>query len=378
VLHGTGSLFDVLLGFVESDPSSRCRFWARLTAIALLSCSACGGVTRNGPTDEGDETREPTGGTAGTISEPSTPPSMTEPGPPSCSFIENADIDAEVRRQLGLPASHALTPAELVKITSLELTGLATLQGVQCLTGLQVLEATDGALSDLSPVSNLSLRELDVDHNVIVDLGPLGGYRLPTLQRLDISNNQVAGLSALADKPALEVVDAAHNGVSSLSRLQILHLKRLDLSHNDLRNLGASIGLPEVEQLDVSSNGLSNLDGLSYFGALKSLRASDNPLTSIAETSRLPDLRQLDVSKTQVSEISVLSGNEVFYSLNISDTLVTDLSPIAGWTEDDGLCKFIYLEGLALDTVSVALAEDGFCSTNWELHPFCPYKCELK
>jgi Leucine-rich repeat (LRR) protein len=368
------SLFHVPVAYAESDLSGR-RFAAWAWAVALLSC---GGVTRNGDSSKSDGMREPTGGAAGAITEPSSPPSVTEPDPPSCSFIENPAIDAEVRRQLVVPAAHALTKAELATITSLELTGLATLEGVQCLSGLQVLKATNGTLSDLSPVGELSLHELDVNHNAITDLDPLGGYRLPTLQRLEVANNQVASLSALANKPALEIVNAAYNGVSSLSRLQVSHLKQLDLSHNDLRNLGASIGLPEVEQLDVSSNGLSNLAGILYFGALKSLRASDNPLASLGEASMLPNLRQLDVSKTQISDISALRGDPVFDSLNISDTLVADLSPIADWTKDDGVCKLIYLDGLTLDAPSVALAKEGFCSQSWELHPFCPYKCELK
>ncbi|MBT6630997.1 MAG: hypothetical protein HOB49_28530, partial [Gemmatimonadetes bacterium] len=144
------------------------------------------------------------------------------------------------RGALGLDAHEQFVAAHLDTLSQLVARG----QAITSLEGLDTLEA---------------LQVLDVGDNLIGDLEPLSG--LTQLTRLDVSSNAVTSLTPLRTVRSLQIVFVEHNLVTDVSPLFFLPLlERVDLSGNpvpaaDLRRLserGAEVrysGLLEIAVL---------------------------------------------------------------------------------------------------------------------------------
>lgn len=85
---------------------------------------------------------------------------------------------------------------DLGGITTLVADEAASLDGVQCLVGLEVLVATRGTISDLSPLRGLvSLESIVLSDNQITDLLPLNGHA--ALWGVYVERNRIATVEGL-------------------------------------------------------------------------------------------------------------------------------------------------------------------------------------
>ena len=112
--------------------------------------------------------------------------------------------------------------SSLSKLRTLTLTGnkqLTSLAGLENLQSLESLIVHCAALREIEPVKILNgLRRLDVSCNAFSDLSPIKD--LDKLEHLNIdSNRELIDISALANKPRLEVLGMYSTGVTDISPL---------------------------------------------------------------------------------------------------------------------------------------------------------------
>ena len=82
------------------------------------------------------------------------------------------------------------------------------------ITDNRILEVPDYAFDS----ANINLREIHLQRNIILDLGPLAFRGLPSLQHLDLSGNQISSLGAgtlfFTEPP--KTVDLSRNRIASI------------------------------------------------------------------------------------------------------------------------------------------------------------------
>lgn len=161
--------------------------------------------------------------------------------------FEDPQLEAVVRHAVGR-VSGCLEPTDLqgVKQLSAPQLGIESLEGIQALINLEVLNLSWNRIEDLAPLSGLrKLSSLDVSWNELDDIGSLTG--LTRLATLDVSWNRINGPLLLGKHENLADLSATGSGVAELgdSLRELPSLRHADFSHNPLGN--------KLEQIDDGS-----------------------------------------------------------------------------------------------------------------------------
>ncbi len=205
-------------------------------------------------------------------------------------------------------------PYQLVEL-DVSHTGLKDLFGIEQYSTLQVLDASNNKLIDISPftlgLEPLPLHELNLSNNRIVDVNPLSAGGFIDLNQLDLSGNSGIDFN--------QVLAIIHNntGLTQLGLGDISINGPLPIFMNPMT------GQPyNLIELNVSNTGLVDLYGIDQYPNLQILEASNNQLediTSLAfgSTGPLP-LRELDLSHNQIVDVNPLSHFSGLTHLNLS------------------------------------------------------------
>lgn len=332
---------------VKKRSTARCRGVRRgfcFSAVVLASL-ACGEIERNEQTHVGRQA-----GAAGATGVAGAPDSPN----PICDEHVNAVITQAIASTLGLNDRDSFSHAELESITRLQVRGISSFEGFQCLTGLLSLVVTASSASDLSPIAALplvdlsigissapdlasltvgadtlvrSLARLSLIGNHISDLKGLGA--LSSLVELNLSENEVTNVSELGALANLQQLDLSKNRINDLVPLSPLAaLEQLDLDQNELVSL-AGLSLPKLALLDVSQNHLTDLSSLAA-PALFALHAMGNRLTTLGDVSGIPTLSILDLQDNQLSSLAGIDALCQLSDLTLAANPFADLTPVAG------------------------------------------------
>jgi len=236
---------------------------------------------------------------AGCGSESSLPAPVAPPDPGTSPFADPALTQA-VRGALDLDA-HVPFAAE-------------------ALDSLSQLVARDLEITSLEGLDTLaSLQVLDIGNNRIDDLGPLSG--LSQLVRLDVSSNALTSLTPLRNVRSLQIVFAEHNLVTDVSPLFFLPLlERVDLTGNPVR---------AIHLLRLSEGGTE----VRYSGLLEIAVLCDEP--PVVRNGRLTVERLFDLLKLP-------NGNrclDIDGSLTLSKLPVETLQDIRTLRRVDGTLR---------------------------------------
>ena len=108
-------------------------------------------------------------------------------------------------------------------------------------------------IQDISPLAYAkNLRVLLLAKNDIIDLSPISRLRI---RWLDISHNPITDLSPLAEMKSLETLWASHMNVKDVSPLQKLNrLRYVSLDANQVQEVGSLSHLHNIEFLGLSQN----------------------------------------------------------------------------------------------------------------------------
>ncbi len=227
-----------------------------------------------------------------------------------------------------------------IKLSASNVTDISPLQA---LVGLKVLSFRGGGgLSDLSPLKDMKLTELDCPNTKVSDLSPLKDMKLT---HLDCGSTKVTDLSPLKSMK-LTFLSCGKTGVSDLSPLKGMPLTYLDCDFLQLFELSPLKGMP-LTQLRCRKTNVSDLSPLigmplTYLDCRYSMKVSDlSPLkdmkltyldcdsTPVFDLSPLKDMKltHLDCNYSKVSDLSPLKDMKLSY-LSCAGTKVTDLSPL--------------------------------------------------
>ena len=114
------------------------------------------------------------------------------------------------------------------------------------------------------------------------------------LAALDLGDNALVDLRALADLPALTVLNLDRTGADLWSLARMTGLRRLSLRGNGLGDVQALRSLTALRVLDIGANRVVDLAPLGGLSALQALRADGNAVQD-ASALRAMGLRILDL-----------------------------------------------------------------------------------
>ena len=209
---------------------------------------------------------------------------------PGFTYVGTTVLDTDVA---------ALTVLNLQSTTSPNPNGIADMTGIECFTGLQILNISDNQITSLNLQSNTALTQLSCGTNQI--------------SSIDVTQN-VNLTSLTAFNNLLTTIDVSNNTA----------LTDLWVQNNQLTTIDVTL-LPLMQNLQVNSNQLTSLD-VSSNPVLESLWSGLNLYTTI-DVSNNVSLKNLGVSNTLITSID-LSLNIILETLQIfsNDITCIDLS----------------------------------------------------
>lgn len=231
----------------------------------------------------------------------------------------------------------------LSKVNYLSITGSYSLQsvdGVEEMTKLTFLDLSDNGIVDIDELNSLvNLEILILDNNQISYFPNIN--QLENLTTLSVQNNGIEELGDdLSGLSNLISFNAAFNNIKDLSSLDDLtSLQELILNDNDLGFYGttpdfsALLNAPNLEVLNLENNNLTSISDLAGKDIpLDKLYLSGNLLTDISPIAGFTELRVLDLSDNLISDIDELSDMTNLSSIKLNNNLITDFSNLTSIT----------------------------------------------
>ena len=234
--------------------------------------------------------------------------------------FEDANLEAEIRTKLAVGSQADLTCVLVSGLSELAArgVGIASLAGIENLTGLVDLDLDSNFITDISPLSGLtSLTWLQLDNNSITDVGALSG--LTNLTHLGLSLNSIADIRALSGMTGLTSLWLLWNSISDISPLNNLtSLTRLVISNNSVSDVGPLSELTGLVYLFLDSNSITNISALSGLTSLTHLilgynRALSN-IQPLLDNSGLGagDLVALQSTSVSCTDVAALQAKGLF------------------------------------------------------------------
>eukprot|EP00397_Hematodinium_sp_SG-2012_P005222 GEMP01005240.1.p1 GENE.GEMP01005240.1~~GEMP01005240.1.p1 ORF type:complete len:1230 (+),score=287.33 GEMP01005240.1:136-3825(+) len=200
---------------------------------------------------------------------------------------------------------------------------LSSLDGVEILHNLEVLQATMNSITDACAMRKLArLHSIDLGNNKLVTLPVL---ELPYLQKLRLYRNKIENADFLKNCRSLVNLDMGRNKLVSLPSAFCSHvplLQQLVLYENCIETLPV-MHLPLLTELWMNGNKLSSLSLRGFLPSLEQLHMQSNCLEEVGAPFVLsPNLKHLDLSFNFLASFPDLS----FYPL---EALQLNDNPIA-------------------------------------------------
>ena len=175
---------------------------------------------------------------------------------PASVTIPDENLKAAIREGLELDAADPITPADMLRLTTLEAidANVSALTGLEHATNLTRLGLPSNSISDISSLSGLtSLTELNLGSNDISDISPLSG--LTNLIHLNLEINYVRDISGLSGLTSLTELNLGSNDISDISPLSgLTNLTHLFLGINHIVDVSGLSGLTNLEVLFLIDN----------------------------------------------------------------------------------------------------------------------------
>ena len=238
----------------------------------------------------------------------------------SCKQLRDIKFNNNEARKLPLSLGCASKLTFLdVSNNRLEQLEHAELEG---LTGLLKMNLANNRLTHLpsSFGSYQALRSLNISSNFL-DRFPLFLCDLPSLVDLDLSFNAIATLpDEIGNLKNLEKLLITNNRLANEvpdGFRQLISLRELDIKYNSMTSIDIISELPKLEILQAAHNSVSSFVGT--FEALRLLKLSSNPLNKFEIVEPVPTMKTLNLSHAQLASI-----DSAFPNMANLETLVLD------------------------------------------------------
>lgn len=168
--------------------------------------------------------------------------------------------------------------------------------------------------------------------------------RWKQLISIDLADNLVANLSALAQLPYLVMINFSHNRVTECLQYRTplfnagepdpqgeamlgSMLARANLAHNCIERVDSIDHHPFLEELILSHNRIEHVQPLSALSYLQTLDLSDNRLTDVSSLHGLR-LKELYLDDNQIVDLTPISSLQELNILSAARNHVSDLAPL--------------------------------------------------
>lgn len=244
----------------------------------------------------------------------------------------DAAVEQEMRKVLEASADEEIFTNDLWSIKEFTVPentqDLSDLRHLVFVEKLTINNSVTGQLSSISALANL--KELYITGTTVAaeELSLLA--KLPSLQKLTLSNCSLSTVAGLEDAKELTYLDLSNNTIRDITPLSgYKKIQSIDLSHNALNDLQALSALSTLTELNVSHNALTTLSPIASIIGLKSLYASNNKLKDLTGFQQLTALQKVDLSYNSISNVSSLATCTELTDLNISNNTITDITALS-------------------------------------------------
>lgn len=161
--------------------------------------------------------------------------------------------------------------------------------------------------------------------------------RLPNLKKLNLSHNQLVGIEPLGGLTKLEELDLRENFISDISYLSTLtNLRKLLLSDNRITRTDVLNNMNNLMDVGMARNNLENLQ-LARSRELVKLDLSEVDLSGIAlwenTLSQLSKLRLLKLSNTHIEDVDELCDLKQLRILHLDQNEIEDIDAMSCFEE---------------------------------------------
>jgi Leucine-rich repeat (LRR) protein len=221
-------------------------------------------------------------------------------GRSSAVNFPDPNLEAAIREALNKPsgAIHASELAGLANLTASD-SGIEYLSGLQYCTNLTELDLWHNQISDISPLGNLTnLTYLELGDNGISDISPLAN--LTNLMYLYLYSNEIGDIFSIGNLTNLKSLSLQYNQVDDISPLASLTgLTELDLWSNQISDITPLANLTDLTLLYLPRNQISDVsplvDNEGLLGGAE-VYLLGNPLSADSINIYIPQLRARGVT----------------------------------------------------------------------------------
>jgi hypothetical protein len=271
---------------------------------------------------------------------------VTAPVLPGCEgtlTFPDSYVEQQILMALGKD-NGPVTQEDVAGLTELEIPfndANITITGLECLTNVQILHFSDGAVGYPLEVLNKMPNLVSVDYsNGYLSDETLVQFKVLTgIVSLDLGRNFISDLTPLASLTQLRHLALSFIGnfnqtpVDITPLASLVNLRTLDLSHDELIDGAPLAALTKLQQLSLESSKLPSLDVVSGLTNLTTLDIGQTGLTALPDLSKLTKLTALSIAYDELASFAAVSALTRLTALNVSSTKLTDLSVLSPLTQ---------------------------------------------
>lgn len=256
----------------------------------------------------------------------------------------------------------------------LHASGLTKIQHLEPFTKLRSLDLSGNQITVIENLhQNLELRELKLYDNKISQIANL--ERLKDLLHLHVQHNRIQSIGhGLHGLLKLKVLRLDFNRISRIEVRELAscsQLTSLDISNNCLASISAVASLPNLEELYARHNDLRKVDDLSRCKKLQEVDLSFNPLSDLSGLKDNANIRNLCVSHCQLSSFSSLGKLKDLEELNASHCQLRTMKPLAQYYPSLQILNVSWNYLISKDDLSVLNSLNELVELSVEGNPFC-------
>lgn len=264
----------------------------------------------------------------------------------------DANLEAKVRLDLGIPEPTPITDVNMATMTSFYADDLdiSNIQGLEYGTNLTMLYMPENQFSDIFAVSGLTnLSSLYLHSNQISDIFAVSG--LANLTSMNLDNNHISDITAVSGLTNLTWLRLQDNQIIDISAMTSLtNLTFVKLSGNQISDISAMSGLTSLRSVYMSCNQISDISTMSGLTNLSSLGLNGNQISDISVVGGMTNLYKLYLGWNEISDISVIAGLANMAKLELDNNQISDITAIAGLTN----LTRLYLNGNQIETMNIS------------------------
>lgn len=172
-----------------------------------------------------------------------------------------------------------------------------------------------------------------------------------SVQEIDLENNEIVDLKPMAELKLLQSINLAKNKIESIAPLsELVRVQYLELSRNSVSDLAPLAKMTNMRSLYLSDNKITNIAVVKGLTKVWTLYLAGNQVADLAPVGELKWLTSLDLRGCGVMDLKFLKPLTELNYLMLIDNKVTDLTPLVEMAKGDTQRRFspfwrLYLHG---------------------------------